>query len=77
MSILTAVEQLSCRDMGWEKLKTFTHLGFLNLGCLAMGASLLLALWRKLTDCFLSQLSIQSYSSSGVQLGLSLNRLQR
>ena len=37
MSILKAVEHLSHEDMGWENLRTFTHLGFLNLGFLAMG----------------------------------------
>ncbi len=41
MSILEAIEHLSHEDMGWENLRTFTHLGYLNFGFLAMGKSAL------------------------------------
>lgn len=40
MSLLEAVHRLAGKDMGWEDLQIFTHLGDLNLGFLALGMSL-------------------------------------
>ncbi|OAP55593.1 hypothetical protein AYL99_10566 [Fonsecaea erecta] len=54
ISFLDAVEQLSRENMSWDKLQAFTHLGYLNLGFLAVGKTIVFCVFESTHTSFLS-----------------------